>query len=65
MVQSQNEQKVYFKRAVWGLTGDQLVISASPDLCSLLKPNENSAEADYVYNVLGPPEIFYKSSGTR
>ena len=29
----------------------------------MLKPNEDSAEADYVYNALGPHEIYYKSSG--
>jgi len=62
-VQLQNGQKVYFKREVWGLNGDQLVISASPDLCSMPKPQEDRAEADYVYNVLGTPEIYYKSDG--
>ena len=62
-VQLQNGQKVYFKREVWGLNGDQLVISASPDLCSMPKPQEDRAEADYVYNVDGTPEIYYKSDG--
>jgi hypothetical protein len=62
-VQLQNGQKVYFKREVWGINGDQLVISASPDLCSMPKPNEDRSEADYVYNVLGGPEIYYKSDG--
>jgi hypothetical protein len=62
-VELQNGQKVYFKREVWGLNGDQLVISASSDLCSMPKPQEDRTEADYVYNVLGTPEIYYKSSG--
>src|SRR5262249_51042489 len=65
-VQLQNGQKVYFKRVVWGLIGDRTVISASPDLCSMLKSNEDSAEADYVYKVwLDHPEIYYKSSGNE
>jgi hypothetical protein len=54
---------VYFKREVWGLNGHQFVISSSPDLCSMPKPNEDRIEADYVYNGLDPPEIYYKSDG--
>jgi hypothetical protein len=27
------------------------------------KPRENSAEADYVYNVIGHPEIYYRLNG--
>ena len=46
-----------------GINGDQLVISASPDLCSMPKPNEDRAEADYVYNVLGAPDLYYQSNG--
>jgi hypothetical protein len=62
-VQLQNGQKVYFKREVWGINGDQFVISASPDLCSMPDPEANKSEIDYVYDLLGPPEIYYKSSG--
>jgi hypothetical protein len=64
-LQLQNGQKVYFKREVWGINGngDLLIISTSPDLCSMPKPRENSAEADYVYNVIGHPEIYYRLNG--
>jgi len=37
-VQLQNGQRVYFKREVWGINGDQLIISATPDLCSMPDP---------------------------
>jgi hypothetical protein len=62
-VQLQNGQKVYFKGEVWGINGDQLIISATPDLCSMPDPKATKSDTDYVYDVLGGPEIYYKSDG--
>jgi len=53
-----NNREVYFKREVRGLSYDTLVISTNRSPCVM--PN---AESDYIYPVIGPLELYYKTEG--
>jgi len=51
-------QSVYFKREVRGPSYDLMVISSNNKYCNM--PDN---KLDYIYNVLGPTELYYKIEG--